>query len=353
LGQNYYLLQVRFTRQEFALVPVNLWHDVIAVIKNNQSFIITSHSNPDCDAIGSELALAKHLQNIKKKAVIINSDPVPASFRFLDPKSSKIVKIYSANKHASIINKAGVIIVLDASGGWARTGRAGQAFEQTQAIKVCIDHHPDSTDFVDIAVIDTDAAATAELIYNLITMMNGQLNPMMAQALYTAILTDTGSFRFPKTSVQTHRIAAELVAAGADPSHIYRHIYEQYPLSYVRLKGHVIDSIKTEAAGQIAYYSLTQETLKAYGIKAADLDGFASLGQEVGGVRVTIFCLELPKKIKISLRSDGTVPINQIALEYKGGGHPSAAGATVADKSLDEVMAELIEKAKQLFEFEH
>lgn len=335
------------------MVPVNLWLDVIAVIKNNQSFVITSHSNPDCDAVGSELALAKHLQNIGKKAVIINSDPVPASFRFLDPKSSKTIKTYSANKHASIIGKAEVIIVLDASGGWERIGRVGQAFEQTQAIKVCIDHHPDSTDFADIAVVETDAAATAELIYDLITTMNGQLNQVMAQALYTAILTDTGSFRFPKTSVQTHRIVAELVAAGANPSHIYRHIYEQYPLSYVRLKGHVIDSIKTEAGGQVAYYNLTQETLKAYGVKAADLDGFASLGQEVGGVRVTIFCLELPNKIKISLRSDGTVSINQIALGYHGGGHPSAAGATVTDKAMAEIMVELIEKAKRLLEFDH
>ena len=325
-----------------------LWQKIISILQDKQVFVITSHINPDCDALGSELVLAEHLRELGKKVTIINSDPIPAAYRFLD--SQGLVRRYSPTRHSSIIKKAEVIVVLDASGGWERMGRVGEVLAQAKAIKVCIDHHPDATDFVDVAVVDPEAAATAELIYDLLLAMDGSLTESMAQSLYAAIITDTGSFRFPKTNPQTHRITAELLAAGANPLEIYRQIYEQNSLSQVRLKGHVIDSIKTEADGQIAYYGLDQKTLKTYGVKASELDGFASLGQEIGGVRVVIFCMERSKgRVKISLRSDGTVSINQIAAEYNGGGHPSAAGAIVEGK-LGKVMAETVEKVKILLQ---
>lgn len=324
-----------------------LWQKIIQLIKDHQTFIITSHTNPDCDALGSELALADHLRRLGKQVTVINSDPVPTPFRFLDRKQGTI-KRYSQSRHQALINQADLIFVLDASGGWERVGPVGQVLKQAKATKICIDHHPDTIDFVDIAVVDTDAAATAELIHSLLLAMNARLTPEMAQSLYAALVTDTGSFRFPKTSPRTHHVAAELLAAGADPSFIYSQLYEQYPLGRVRLKGQVINAIKTAANGQIAYYGLDRNTLKAYGVKVSDLDGFASLGQEIGGVRVTIFCLESSRtRVKISLRSNGTVAINQIAADYNGGGHPSAAGAVVTGK-LDAVMTEVVEKAKKL-----
>jgi nanoRNase/pAp phosphatase (c-di-AMP/oligoRNAs hydrolase) len=328
-----------------------LWQKISALIEQNHAFVLTSHVNPDCDALGSELALAEHLYNLDKQVTIINSDTVPAAYRFLDPQRK--IKRFSQAKHLALIQQAEVIIVLDASGGWSRVGRAGEVFKQAGAIKICIDHHPEATDFVDVALIDPEAAATGELIYSLVSAMNGALSHFMAQALYAAIMTDTGSFRFPKTGPQTHRITAELLAAGVDPLYIYRQLYEQYSLARVRLKGHVLASIQTTAQGQVAYYQLDRETLKAYQVEISDLDGFAGLGQEVGGVRIVIFCLESSKsRVKISLRSDGTIPINQIAAEYDGGGHPSAAGATVTGRSLAEVTAEVVEKAKKLLENE-
>lgn len=325
-----------------------MWQKTIALLQNNQRFVITSHTNPDCDALGSELALAKHLHNLGKEVTILNSDATPHSFRFLDPQ--RRIKRFSPARHAPLIQTAQVVIVLDASGGWDRVGAIGKFLEPCQAVKVCIDHHPDATDFVNIAMIDTEAAATAELIYDLIITMKQELSPDMAQALYAAIVTDTGSFRFPKTRPLTHQITAKLLQAGADPAYIYNQLYHQYPLARVRLKGYMLDSIKTEANGQLAYYALTKETLKAYGVKASDLDGFASLGQEVGGVRVTVFCVENSKqRVKISLRSDGSIPINQIATAYGGGGHPSAAGATV-NGELEKVLAEVVEKVTTLLE---
>jgi bifunctional oligoribonuclease and PAP phosphatase NrnA len=288
--------------------------------------------------------LAEHLRNLGKNVSILNSDGVPRAFRFLDPDG--FAKQYSQAKHASIIKKTEVIFVLDASGNWERTGRIGEVLAQTEATKICIDHHPDSTDFVDVAVVDTDTAATAELIYQLVMAMEGAVSASMAQALYAGIITDTGNFRFPKTSPQTHQITAALLAAGAHPLEIYRQIYEQYSLERVRLKGHVIDSIQTTTGGQIAYYSLSRATLKDYRVDVSELDGFASLGQQIGGVRVVIFGVELSRgRVKISLRSDGSVPINHLAAGYGGGGHASAAGAII-EGELALVIAEVLEKVK-------
>ncbi|MBN1993006.1 MAG: bifunctional oligoribonuclease/PAP phosphatase NrnA [Anaerolineae bacterium] len=325
---------------------MTLWQEIIWTIQNKRNFIITSHVNPDCDALGSELVLAEHLRHLGKQVAILNSDATPTAFRFLDPQ--KVIKKYSQTKHATLIKKADSIVVLDASGGWERVGRVGEALAQSKALKICIDHHADPADFVDLAVVDATAAATAELIYELLLAMGGSLSANMAQSLYAAIITDTGNFRFPKTSPRTHRITAELLAAGANPIEIYRQVYEQYSLGRVRLKGHVLDSIKTAANGQIAYYGLDRATLKAYGVKISELDGFAGLGQEIGGVRVVVFGVERTKgRVKISLRSDGSVAINHLAAAYNGGGHPSAAGALV-EGNLAEIMAETVEKVSIL-----
>jgi phosphoesterase RecJ-like protein len=323
-----------------------LWEKIIAIIERHQSFVLTSHINPDCDALGSELALAEYLETLGKRVVIINNDPVPATYRFLDGQHR--IRRFTAKKYASLIQNAEVIIVLDASGGWDRLGPIGQTLGQTAAVKLCIDHHPDGADFADAAVIDTEAAATGELIYALIMAMGGSISTEMAQALYAAILTDTGSFRFPKTSPRTHHIAAALLVAGADPLYIYRRLYEQNSAGSVRLKGYIMASIQTAANGQIAYYSVGKDVLKHYGVKVSELDGVASLGQQIGGVRVSIFCVEISHDgVKISLRSDGSIAINQIASGYGGGGHPSAAGAMVQGK-LEQIMVELVAKVTAL-----
>jgi phosphoesterase RecJ-like protein len=323
------------------------WNEVISLIQANERFIITSHVNPDCDALGCELALAGYLYQQNKSVVILNSDPVPEAYRFLDP--GQCIQRYDPAGHAEVIAAAEVIFVLDASGGWSRTGPVGEALAQARAIKVCIDHHPDRIEFVDLAIIDTDSAATAELIYDLFMTVQAPISDAMAQALYAAIITDSGNFRFPKTSPRTHHVAAALLALGVEPARVYRQIYEQYSLNRVRLKGHVLNSIQTTAGGQIAYYGLAYETLKGYGVQTAELDGFASLGQEIGGVRVVIFCVESSRsKVKISLRSDGSCPVNHIAATYGGGGHPAAAGATVTGRDLGQVLAEVLAQVEQM-----
>jgi phosphoesterase RecJ-like protein len=331
-----------------------MWSAVIRVINEKQRFIITTHVNPDLDALGSELALDEYLSSLGKSVSILNSDSVPRTLRFVDPE--RRLRKFSPGRHQRAIDMAEVIFVLDASGGWERTGRVGQALAtktkhpRDGAIVICIDHHSDPVDFAHLTVVDPDAAATAELVFDLITGSGARLTPSIARWLYLAILTDTGSFRFPKTSLKTHRIAAYLIEAGADPMHLYRQVYERYPLGLVRLKGHVLDSLQLGGDGQVAWYTLDQDTLKAYGVKSADLDGFASLGMQIGGVRVSVMCVETPKgRVKISLRSDGSVAINDLAAHLGGGGHPSAAGAIV-DGDLVQVTAQVVADVEALLE---
>lgn len=331
-----------------------MWSDVIHTLNEKQRFIITTHSNPDLDALGSELALDEYLRSLDKEVLILNSDPVPGTLRFVDPE--RHLRTFSPSRHRQKIEQAEVIFVLDASGGWERVGRVGQALEaqakqaQDRATVICIDHHPDPVDFAHLAIVDPDAAATAELIFDMVIQSGGVLTPSIARWLYLAILTDTGSFRFPKTSLKTHRIAASLIEAGADPMRLYRQVYEQYPLGLVRLKGHVLNSIQIGGNGQIAWYALDQDTLKSYGVKSADLDGFPSLGMQIGGVRVSLLCAETPKgRVKISLRSDGSIAINELAARLGGGGHPSAAGAIV-DGELGEVTSRVLAEVETLLE---
>jgi phosphoesterase RecJ-like protein len=338
-----------------------MWSEVYRVINEKQRIIITTHTNPDLDALGSELALDEYLRSLGKEVSILNSDSVPRTLRFVDPE--RRLHTFSLSRHQPIIEEAEIILVLDASGGWERVGRIGQALAarvqqppdgvgppSKGATVICIDHHPDPVDFAHLAVVDPDAAATAELIFDLITKNNGSLTPSIARWLYLAILTDTGSFRFPKTSLQTHRIAACLIEAGADPMQLYKQVYEKYPLGLVRLKGHVLNSLQIGGGGQLAWYALDLDTLKAYGVKSADLDGFPGLGMQIGGVRVSLLCVEMPKgRVKVSLRSDGSVAVNQLAAQLDGGGHPSAAGAIV-EGDLAQVTAQMVASVEGLLE---
>jgi phosphoesterase RecJ-like protein len=323
-----------------------MWSDVIRLINEKERFVLTTHTNPDPDALGSELALDEYLRSAGKETWILNSDSPPDAFRFADPE--RRLRTFSPSRHTSKIRQADVILVLDASGGWSRVGRVGEVLATAQATVVCIDHHPDPVDFAHLAVVDIDAAATAELIFDLIVQAGGVLTAGMARALYLGILTDSGSFRYPKTGPRTHRVAARLIEAGADPAQLYRCMYEQYPLEWVRLKGYVLNSLHHEADGQIVWCALDRITLKAYGVTQANLDGFPGLGMQVRGVRISVLCVEIARgRVKVSLRSDDSVAVNDLATQLGGGGHPSAAGATVKG-DLAQVTAQVVAGAEAL-----
>lgn len=325
-----------------------MWSDILAVVRGHRRFIITTHSNPDLDALGSELALDEYLSAQGAQVCILNSDPVPEPHRFVDPK--RRIRTYQPRRHARIVERAEVVFVLDVCGGWSRVGRVGEVLAHGNAKTIRIDHHPDPVRFTDLEVVDNDAAATAELIYDMVSAAGGSISEAMARELYVAILTDSGSFRYPKTSPRTHRIAADLIQLGANPAELYKIVYNQYTLRRLRLQGHTMDAMQIGADGRMAWSVLDQNTLRAYRVKVADLDNFAGLGMQIAGVQVCVLCVELPKgQVRVSVRSDGVVPVNDLAGEWGGGGHASASGATVKG-GLDEVVALVLSRVEALIE---
>jgi len=305
-----------------------MWTEVLEILQRHSRFIITTHSNPDLDALGSELALDEYLRAIGKQVCILNSDPVARPHRFVDPR--RRIRVYQPRRHDRLIEQAEVLVVLDASGGWNRLGRIGDTLSRMRPYSVRVDHHPDPQHFTDVEVVDDNAAATAELIFELVRAAGGKITRSMARALYVAILTDTGSFRYPKTSPRTHRITAELIELGADPAELAKLAYNQYSLGLLRLQGHMLDIMQSAAEGRLVWSALDQDTLRAYGVQESELDNFASFGMQVAGVLVSVLCVETPDgRVKVSLRSDASLPVNDLAAEWGGGGHASAAGATV------------------------
>ncbi len=322
-----------------------MWTPIITELNKRQHIIISSHINPDCDALGSELALAYHLKALGKDVSILNSDPVPSTYQFLDPDN--LIQLYAVHKHAATLAQADAIIVVDAS-GWQRLGKAGNDLSKTKATIICIDHHPDGRPFANFSYVDANIVATGELIFNLITAMEGKITPLMAQALYAAISTDSGNFRFPKTSPHTHRIIAKLLEAGAEPARVFKLLYEQQSPELVRLEGAVLQNIQLAADGQIATVGISLDTLQKYHIQTSALDGFSNLPQKVAGVKVAIFLVEQANnRVKVSFRSDGSVAVNTLAARFGGGGHVPAAGATITG-SLEDVTQQVIKAAEAL-----
>lgn len=325
-----------------------MWTEVIELIQRHERFILTTHTNPDLDAVGCELALDDYLRRAGKQCLILNDNALPRVYRRVDVWHR--ARVYSARRHASAVREAQVIFALDIAGGWQRTGRPAEALAASSAVSVRIDHHPDGARFTQLEVVDNQAAATAELIFDLLCQpgMNAGISPEAARWLYLGLLTDTGSFRYPKTSPRTHRIAARLIEAGADPVQLYRLAYEGFSLERTHLKGHVLASLQLAGDGRVAWCALDQDTLRRYGVQVADLNGFAGLGTEVAGVLVSVLCVGLPNgQVKVSLRSAGEVEVNDLAAEWGGGGHPTAAGATLQG-DLSQVTAQVVARVEEL-----
>ena len=216
----------------------------------------------------------------------------------------------------------------------------------SKAIKICIDHHLDPQDFAHHFVIDADATSTGEIVYRMLQQLDRKpLSPLIAQALYCAIMTDTGSFRYPSVDPETHMIIANLIECGADPVGIYQHVYEQWSAGRVQLLGDALASLKTEYDGRLAHITITQENLRKTGTSEVDTDNFTIYPMSVGGVVAGILFVELNDGVKMSFRSRGDIPFNTLANEFGGGGHKNAAGARLYNCTLDTVKLNVLSAA--------
>lgn len=324
-----------------------MWSEVVALIQQHNHFVLTTHVHPDGDGLGCEVALAAFLKQLGKEVAVVNSDPMPETLEFLDPQGS--FRVYHPDRdHATVVNSE-VIFVLDSSEGWNRLGKLGEVAQDSSATTVCLDHHPDGGAFADIVVIDTTAGATGELVFELIDHMGSELTRDMAMALYVAIVTDTGSFRFGKTSPRTHRIAARLLEAGVMPHQIYSYLYEQRPLGHLHLQSQLLAQLTLTYGGRLAWSKVTQEMLERYGVDRRDITHLVDLGLSVAGVEISVLFSEARNgRVQLNFRSKGRLAVNDVAHRLGGGGHPFAAGAQV-DGPLEQAIQRVLEEVRQVW----
>jgi phosphoesterase RecJ-like protein len=305
---------------------------------------LSTHINADGDGCGSEAALALLLAQRGIDARIVNPTPWPAMFRYLlDPG----VRDESARGAAALL-EADRLVVLDISD----VRRLGALADTVRALPVpplVVDHHlPGEEPPGTIHLADTAACATGELVYDFAVTLGLTVTPDIATALYTALVTDTGGFRYANTSARCLAVASRLVSAGVDPEAMYRRIYASVPLGRLRLIGDVLRTMEVEEESGIAWVTIPAGALEAHGVSADDLDGIAEYPRSVAGTRLAVMFRDLGHgKVKVSFRSVGTVDANAIARRFGGGGHARAAGAMVAG-AVDDVRRRVLAAAREL-----
>ncbi len=316
---------------------------ITGILQQHNTFVLTTHVNPDGDGLGSEVAIAEWIAARGKKVDVLNYSPTPDFYFFLDPH--KRVQQFNEHLHSATVAEAEVIMVLDTNHP-DRLRSLGPHVVKSNAVKICIDHHLDPHPFANQYLIDADATSTGEIAYRLLSQLQGEtLSPTIASALYCAIMTDTGSFRYPRVDPEIHRIVAHLIECGADPVSIYHQVYEQWSAGRVQLLGDALASLKTTSDGKLAHITVTQSDLRQTGTTEVDTDNFTVYPMNVAGVVAGILFLELKDGLKMSFRSKGDIPINELAKEFGGNGHKNAAGARLHNCSLDDIRQQVLTAA--------
>jgi phosphoesterase RecJ-like protein len=313
------------------------------IIDSHSRFVLTTHVNPDGDGLGSEIALAAFLEKRGKQATVLNHSPTPNNYLFLEDFHP--ILWFDAAQHASIIENAEVILVVDTNHP-DRLMTMKPFIESSNAVKVCIDHHLDPGEFADLYILDELSTAAGEIIYRLISFLTDRMiDREIAIALYTAIMTDTGSFRYPKTDPEVHKIIAHLIQAGADPTAIHDLVYERNPINRIHLLGMALANIQLTPDRKIAYIVLTKDMFRVTETYEVDTDAFVPFTLNIHGVQVGLLFSELEGTIKVNFRSKGNIWINELAKEFGGNGHKNAAGARFPNAKLEEVVPLVLEHA--------
>ena len=309
--------------------PVPAWDDIARAIDDHQRFIVTTHVNSDGDGLGAELGLSTYLRSRGKDVRILNPDPLASRYEFLTQEGD--YESYDPAVHDAVIDETEVVVVLDIS-RWERLAELGDKLRSSRALKICIDHHPyEDNGMAEIYGVDVTAAATGQLVYEMIRDWGHEVDRTMALGFYISILTDTGSFRFSNGDARAHRAAAELIPKGLDPNELYENVYGNSSLPRIRLLGEVLTTMRVEDGGKILLLVLTREMVQRTGAVPSDTDGFVDVARTTKGAEGIALLMERADgKVKVSLRSRGRINVNRVATAFDGGGHVLASGATLS-----------------------
>ncbi len=305
------------------------WQQINEMIIASERILLTTHENPDGDGLGSASAMYYHLQEEGKECRIINCSDLPDEYDFLN--QDRIFELYDAEEHDEWLTKCDLAIIFDV-GDFKRVRGIKDAIDRNEIKTINIDHHPHSDDHpFTLNVVDTNAAATGAMVFDYLKMVRKKpITKKMCDGLYTAIMTDTGSFRYSNTDTKCHEIAIECLKAGVETSRIYQRVYETKPQGGVRLLARVIDNITFDSGGELAWFSIDQKMLDAANASSKDVDGFTDFVRSIKGVEVAVMVFQNgTNSCRINFRSKGKYAINDVAKYFGGGGHRFAAGAIV------------------------
>lgn len=323
--------QPRAPEAEFESEFAGIEAEIVEVLQKGEKFLVTSHSRPDGDAVGSMLALGMLLGQMGKRADLVTADRIPAVYRRLPGAGS----IRSAMRVHGPYDAA---ILLECDGLERAKLRGLEEF-----FLINIDHHVSGRKFGRINWIDSHAVSVGEMVYRLVKTAGGTLTPEMAVCLYTTVLTDTGGFCYGSTRPETFSLARELTLAGADPIRVAQDIYFSTSAAKMLLLGAALTNLKRD--GKLAWLWVTHQDMMRSSATEEDCEGIVNYAVCISGIEAAVFLRELPeRRIRLSLRSKGKINVAAIAERLGGGGHENAAGCTVEGplaRALDEILAQL------------
>jgi phosphoesterase RecJ-like protein len=319
------------------------------IILGNHSFLLTTHVNPDADAIGSEIALYQILKKLGKQVYIVNHSATPYNLIFLD--ADQKIEQYNQEKHSRLFKEIDVLVALDFNRS-DRMVSMREIFTQSKSLKICIDHHQEPESFADHYFVDIIYSSTGHIIYDLIKQTGiVELSYDTAYPIYAAIMTDTGSFRFERTTPGLHIIISELLNYNVSPGEVFDKIYDQSLFSKVKLLGKALDSLQLYGESkQISYMIITREMLKSTAAIESDTDGFVNFALAVQYVKIGLLFIELNSGFKVSFRSKGNIPVHKLAAEFGGGGHSNAAGARLHNSNIYDHLFVILKKTEEYLE---
>lgn len=304
----------------------SMLEEIVAALRRYDRFCVVGHVRPDGDCIGSQIAIGCALRAAGKDVTIWNDDPVPPKLKFLDRESLL--------KRPKTGQSFDCVLATDAA-SLERLGKTAACIQQRRFF-INIDHHKSNTLYADLNWVRPEKPSTGELIYQLITRMGWEVSQPIADCLFTAISTDTGSFQYPTTLPETYRVAGELVEKGANLATICNEVYQSFPLARVRLLRHTYNRFRMTHNDRIAYLWLKKMDYSRAGASPADSEGLIDHIRSIEPVLVACLFEEVDEQLtRISLRSKHpAIDVNQIAGKFGGGGHPAAAGARLVGSPL-------------------
>lgn len=321
-------------------------------LKSFKNVLIVSHFSPDGDAMGSSLALYHYLLGLDKKVTVAVPNEYPDFLKWLPGNQKVLVYTKDAKKIEKVIQQCDCVFTLDFN-TLSRLEDFGNSLKKCGKPFFLIDHHQQPDEYANYRLHKVEACSTCELIYDFIVGLGdkSKIDKKIANCLYTGLMTDTGSFRYPSVNSKTHAIIADLLKTGIVPSDIHAAVYDNYSYDRLKLLGYCLsEKLKLIGANQIAYFKISHAELQKFNFKKGDTEGLVNYPFSINGVKICAFFNEAPEGyIKISFRSKGKLDVNKFArLYFNGGGHKNAAGGK-SNLSLADTVAEFEKKAVSYF----